>query len=813
MKKILYILLLCCVNLINADAEKIYLINSPGYNTATTAMIAAFSDIGHTVVVNSTSPYTIPDGFTSTCVDPVNGYDWLAFFGNTDFSDKLPQIEAFLNAGGKVYYQYEVSCCTVASAAIAKILSSLTGLNITPNSHDYIALTGSGPSGFPGWEARNIGCCGNFFGNAYKGLDGMPVKNQLQATATTNNSTPPITTCLNFGFLFNTTDFNFPGTTHKGSISGVGDNNVWFDAREPSYNIVDTALVHFVFPTRSSKCLLMPLGCIEKPFDLNNQTQTVRVNLGKDTAICQGQTLVLDVSLSNGSYVWQDSSTASIYDITNPGKYWVRVKNNCGTGSDTINVSYTTPLTLHLGNDTTLCPGEALTLNTNIANASFLWQDNSISPTYNVTQEGKYWVNVTNSCGTKTDTINISYYSPLSVDLGIDTTLCPEATYLLNASNANATYLWQDNSNKSTYTVRKPGTYWVKVKDYCTTRTDTVKIGYISPLSVSLGRDTSLCKGDTLELNEANPNSTYLWQDNSTKPTFVIKHDGKYWVKVTNRCQSKSDTLEVNYNLLKKTFRDTIICPGSTLTLDAFSRGATYLWQDNSTEATYTVKNTGIYWVKISIRSCSITDSINVDDYVLNQRLDLGKDTTIDIDASLTLHAGREFKEYKWQDGTTDSTLTVNKKGEYKVITTDINGCKYKDSIHLDVTCYSKDVFLPNVFTPDNPKSNCDLYFRVEGRCIGKTEVTIFNRWGEKVYTNNYDFSDYTDDKQCSDRSHDDIVGNYRNLYYYVIWDGTDKKNGGKVSEGTYYYILTYNITDNKETKKLTKKGSVSVVK
>ena len=75
--------------------------------------------------------------------------------------------------------------------------------------------------------------------------------------------------------------------------------------------------------------------------------------------------------------------------------------NNCNC-STTINNNQI------LQNDTTLCQGETLTLNATTSNASYLWQDNSTNPSFNVTQKGTYWVEVTlNNCVT-TDSILIN---------------------------------------------------------------------------------------------------------------------------------------------------------------------------------------------------------------------------------------------------------------------------------------------------------------------------------------------------------------------------------------------------------------------
>jgi gliding motility-associated-like protein len=48
------------------------------------------------------------------------------------------------------------------------------------------------------------------------------------------------------------------------------------------------------------------------------------INLGQDTSLCEGESLILKPNLPNASYTWQDSSQAPIYEVKQPGTYWVR---------------------------------------------------------------------------------------------------------------------------------------------------------------------------------------------------------------------------------------------------------------------------------------------------------------------------------------------------------------------------------------------------------------------------------------------------------------------------------------------------------
>jgi gliding motility-associated-like protein len=63
------------------------------------------------------------------------------------------------------------------------------------------------------------------------------------------------------------------------------------------------------------------------------------VNLGNDTGICVGQTLLLQVP-AGLTYLWSNGATTATYTVATPGVYWVQVTdaNGCNT-TDSIVVS------------------------------------------------------------------------------------------------------------------------------------------------------------------------------------------------------------------------------------------------------------------------------------------------------------------------------------------------------------------------------------------------------------------------------------------------------------------------------------------
>jgi gliding motility-associated-like protein len=133
---------------------------------------------------------------------------------------------------------------------------------------------------------------------------------------------------------------------------------------------------------------------------------------------------------------------------------------------------------VNLGVDTTLCEGEKLMLTTGIEGFNFQWQDNSTNPHYIVDSPGTYWVTASNYHCVSTDTIKVYYTQLPKLNLGNDTVLCKTEKLTLNLSNPNATYLWQDNSTNSSYTVVKTGIYWVNASQNGCKNTDTIVITF-----------------------------------------------------------------------------------------------------------------------------------------------------------------------------------------------------------------------------------------------------------------------------------------------------------------------------------------------
>lgn len=419
--------------------------------------------------------------------------------------------------------------------------------------------------------------------------------------------------------------------------------------------------------------------------------------LGSDTILCLGETLTLGQSYPCASYQWQDGSVDSLLLVENAGTYFVQIEIYNQIFTDTIEVAYYPLPQITLGSDTTLCPGETILLDASLSTASsYQWQNGSADSTFLAQNPGIYIASVTDVCGNTTaDSIEVAYFQVLTnIDLGSDTTLCPRETLVLDASDPAAiSYLWQDGSTGSSFTVDAPGVYSVELQDNCgNSLTDSIVVQYFEVIeSLSLGRDTTLCPGETLLLDVATTAAkSYLWQDGSTNPTFTIQQAGNYSVTIEDNCgNSVNDEIIVNYFAVLENLdlgADTFLCPGERLILNASDPAAiSYLWQDGSAKSELTVDQPGIYSVTLSDNCGNIlSDSLELTYYQLITAVDLGEDVTLCVGESRILDASDPAAaSYLWQDGGTTPTYEVQKPGIYTVVVNDNCGNTATDEVRI----------------------------------------------------------------------------------------------------------------------------------
>ncbi|QQR86666.1 MAG: gliding motility-associated C-terminal domain-containing protein [Flavobacteriales bacterium] len=422
------------------------------------------------------------------------------------------------------------------------------------------------------------------------------------------------------------------------------------------------------------------------------------VQLPNDTTLCAGETLLLDATTAGVTYTWQNGSTAATYLVNSAGTYSVTVTNAAGcTDNDAITVSYATPGSIALGNDTSFCAGGSVLLDATLPGSTYLWSTGATSATITANTMGTYWVQATQGNCAVGDTINITVNANPSVQLPSDTTLCAGETLLLDATTPGVTYAWQNGSTAATFLVNSAGTYSITVTNAAgCTDNDAITVSYATPGSIDLGNDTSFCAGGSALLDATLPGSTYLWSTGATSATITANTMGTYWVQATQGNCAVGDTINitVNANPSVQLPNDTTLCAGETLLLDATTPGVTYAWQNGSTAATFLVNSAGTYSVTVTnAAGCTDNDAITVS-YATPGSIDLGNDTSFCAGGSVLLDATLPGSTYLWSTGATSATITANTTGTYWVQATQGN-CAVGDTINITVNA-NPSVQLPN---------------------------------------------------------------------------------------------------------------------
>jgi gliding motility-associated-like protein len=306
----------------------------------------------------------------------------------------------------------------------------------------------------------------------------------------------------------------------------------------------------------------------------------MQVDIGLDSLLCKGETYTINGTADssavnfnwtvNGNPVTPTSNLQYIFDSNNwpPGTYTVMLVADDGSGTvcpgaDHIQIEVVQTPDVHLGNDTTMCNGQVVTLDAG-GGTTYLWLPGlENTQTINVNTAGQYSVMVdggNNTRCTDGDTINVYYVPQPNVNIGPDT--CVTSGIMLDAANTGFgyTYLWSPYSNTQTINATASGYYSVTVaypNSPCVD-VDTVHVKVIPDPYFNIGPDTTICVFQLLDLEgPTNAPYTYMWYFNGT-PTQNITSSfslnlaagnppvpGTYMLAVTG-CNTVSDAMNLD---------------------------------------------------------------------------------------------------------------------------------------------------------------------------------------------------------------------------------------------------------------------------
>ncbi|MCB0739644.1 MAG: gliding motility-associated C-terminal domain-containing protein, partial [Chitinophagaceae bacterium] len=506
------------------------------------------------------------------------------------------------------------------------------------------------------------------------------------------------------------------------------------------------------------------------------------VQTNNDTTICKGNSVQLNTTGAD-NYAWQPVTGLNNPNIGDPiatpdisTEYIVTGTTLSGcTDKDTVLITIDNPV-VQTNNDTTICKGNSLQLNTIGAN-SYSWQPitglsdpNIGNPVATPILNTEYIVTGTSSLGcADKDTVLIAIDDPV-VQTNNDTTICKGSSIQLNTSGA-ASYSWQPVTGLSNPNIGNP----MATPDVNTTyivtgssvwgcmATDTIEIN-ILPLPVIIkSNDTTICVSGSVQLF-AGGGQFYSWSptaylNNSTIPNPVATPPDKitYTVTVTdmNTCQN-TDSIKVDVKSPNNFKIEPVdpVCANTPVQLQAIG-GDTYAWQPAGTVSDSTIANpiafptqTTTYKVLLSDTSCHFSNTLStlVTVWPLPNVV-AQKDFDLDCSNTQSQLAASGALQYSWTPITSLNNPTIASPIAKPTITTqyivkgiDVNGCMNYDTVTVKVDdVLNANYLMPNAFTPNNDGKNDCFGVKYWGRIL-QFEFSIFNRWGERIfYTQNPD--------------------------------------------------------------------------
>ncbi len=270
------------------------------------------------------------------------------------------------------------------------------------------------------------------------------------------------------------------------------------------------------------------------------------VSLGNPVSLCDQASYTLTPLVTGTptlSYKWQDSSTATSFTATSNGIYYVRVNNACGSAWDTVSVRFNFSPTVTLGADKLLCDSSShwiFPVVTGTAPLTYQWQNGAPTTNFLSNQSGNYILGVSNACGSKSDTVKITFAESPTLHFTPKTyKQCGFMPITLNpivSGTSPLGYSWNTGAVSPSIAATTGGLYILNLSNICKTVSDTVQIQMISiPGKIYDGATIAICQDSVLILNAGNTGCTYVWNTHDTIQKIVAEKAGVYVVHISNQ--------------------------------------------------------------------------------------------------------------------------------------------------------------------------------------------------------------------------------------------------------------------------------------
>lgn len=504
----------------------------------------------------------------------------------------------------------------------------------------------------------------------------------------------------------------------------------------------------------------------------------IAINPPSKTSLCVGDTEVLSINLTDPSWAYQwfkdntaiPGATGTSYTVDAntagfEGDYQVEISATgiCNERSAAVTMTNADSFTVTRNNAANLVvlPSQSQTLSatTTASSPNYQWYRNGSpvgtdSNSLSVTQEGTYYVEVTQNGGTcpgtkknsESTTVTVPDSFEVIVDYASAYTACVSTSMVLEVSTINAVAL---NGSKTDVTASLEDSFTYQWK-----------------------KDGSNVAGETaksISLTNTAENGTYTLD--ATLSTYSDTSNALSVQLLTN------ENLTINST-------GTVYCNGTetiTITTTTDLSGETFSWErDGSSIDTASlaleVGAPGIYRLVIEKNGCDlISNEITIttfDDSLI--QLDVDGDIVFPEGSSKTVTV-RGGTSYQWFDTNNNlmsnsDTMTFTQEGEY-ILVSNIDNCQ----VTKQLTAVYLDLFnIPNVITPNGDGANDQWIIPNSYSNKNDVNVIIYNDRGAEVlnvmgYQNNWPSSSMSFQSQNM-------------VFYYVVKNASTTLKKGTIT-------------------------------
>ncbi len=274
--------------------------------------------------------------------------------------------------------------------------------------------------------------------------------------------------------------------------------------------------------------------------------------------------------------------------------------------------------------------------------------------------------------------------------------------WYLNYPSTDTAFVRVTTGDTLIFEYPSPGSYFIHADNYFNSNvfTNLGEVGINMTPDLELGNDTTLCIGNSLEIDLSSLSSYYYydtavfhWQFTTQSgigedfnSTFTITQAGSYFVEINSpyvylNCPA-SDSIIVNFSIDTLDFgQDTVyLASVNNYDLSAPSGYASYLWSTGSTTNSINCNNPGSYWLNaFNQDGCLEQDTILLVESAGPLTLNSTADSIIcsgDCDATVSINVSGGFPPYHIAWSTGDSSVTTIDSlcaGDYYVTITGSN--------------------------------------------------------------------------------------------------------------------------------------------